>query len=47
MPSLVPFNFLILTLMRNHWKSDNLSSSLMVVYMKKLMAFVTAKPVVN
>ena len=37
--------WLCLTVMRNCWKSDNLSPSLMVVYMKKHMAIVTAKPV--
>jgi len=43
--SVKPYNLLIF--MRNCWKSDNLSRSLTVVYMKKQMAIVTAKPVVN
>jgi hypothetical protein len=43
--SVVPFN--LLTFMRNCWKSDNLSASPMVVYVKKHIAIVTAKPVVN
>ena len=34
-----------LTFMRNCWKSDSLSPSLLVVYMKQQMAIVTAKPV--
>ena len=36
-----------LTFMRNCWKSDSLSRSVMTVYMKKHVAVVTAKPVVN
>ena len=32
--------------MRNCWKSDSLSPSLLVVYMKQHMAIVTAKPVI-
>ena len=39
--SLVPFNWL------KCWKSDNLNQSLMIMYMKKHMAVVTAKPVDN
>jgi len=31
----------------NCWKSDNLSPSLIVVYMKQHLAVVAAKPVVN
>jgi len=38
---------LFLTFVRKGWKSDNLNQSLMIVYMKKHMAVVTAKPVVN
>jgi len=34
-----------LTFMRNCWKSDSLSPSLLVVYMQQHMAIVTAKPV--
>ena len=34
-----------LTFMRNFWKSDSLSPSLLVVYMKQHMAIVTVKPV--
>jgi len=37
---------LFLTFMRNSCKIDNLSPSLMVVYMKQHMAVVTAQPVV-
>ena len=36
-----------LTFMRNCLKSDDLSPSLIIVYMKRHMALVTAKPVVN
>ena len=43
--SVKPYNLLIF--MRNCWKSDNLSRIQTVVYMKKQMAIVTAKPVVN
>ena len=32
-----------LTFIRNFWKSDNLSPSLMIVYMQKHVALVTAK----
>lgn len=45
--SLVPFNMLLLTSMGNCWNSDKLSPSLIIVYMKKQVAVVTAKTVVN
>ena len=45
--SVVPFNLPIFNFYGELLKSDNLSPILIVVYMKKHMAIVTAKPVVN